>query len=102
MRHILWPASAGLLLAACSPSQETADPADEGALDAQPELVDPMIAEPMDDPAMAPPPDMMDGDPDAVLSGDPAMDEEPADGMEDPPVAVEETEPEDPAEPDGE
>lgn len=103
MRYLIWPASAGLLLAACGPAQETADPADEGALDAQPELVDPVIDDPMDDPGMAPPPDMMDGDPDAAMSGDPAMTEEPnmADDMDVPPAETDETEPEDPAAPDG-
>ncbi|WP_299323596.1 hypothetical protein [Parasphingopyxis sp.] len=93
MRYLIWPASFGLLLAACGPAQETADTAEEDTLDAAPELVDPVVEDPVDDIGM-PPPDMLEEDVGEAMPEDPAMTEDELPEEDD-------MEPEDPAAPDG-
>lgn len=97
MRHLFWPIGTALVLVACGPAQETADTAEEDAFETQPELVDPVVQDPMDDTGMPPPdmlePEMPEADMGQEVPDDPAMAEEPA--------AEDETEPEDPAAPDG-
>ncbi|MEM8695560.1 MAG: hypothetical protein AAGE05_06010 [Pseudomonadota bacterium] len=99
MRNIFWLASAGLILSACGPAQEGTGTEEEPALDTQPELVDPVVDDPVDDPGMMPP-EMENGDTGDAMPDDPAMaDDEPA--MAEESAADDEAETEDPAAPDG-
>jgi hypothetical protein len=74
MRHIVWLAGAGLLLAACDQAQEPQAAEDDPVLDAPREMTNPAIDDPVDDPGMMPP-EMMDGD--APVSDQPLPAEEP-------------------------
>ncbi|QLC26712.1 hypothetical protein HFP57_17825 [Parasphingopyxis algicola] len=77
MRHIVLLAGAGLLLAACDQAQEPPAAEDDPVLDAPPELANPPVDDPVDDPGMMPP-EMMDEDTGGAMDGDPPISDEPA------------------------